>query len=179
MKLFDLFKDILITEVNKKPIKGVTIFSKIVDNKLIELKSTYHQRTEREGSKTYDEIVDKYNEFLETRRSKFARPPRIAVPDSMIRKFFSDNVEKIYKSFEDEKPKNNTLIFVHKRKDNEDNDQFDYIEVLLDKDGNFFNIITSAFSPDGKFLKTRDEEKRAEKVRLEQINRTNLKIIYI
>ena len=69
--------------------------------------------------------------------------------------------------------------FVHKRKNNEDEENFDYIEVLLHKDGNFFNIITSAFSKDGQFLKTKREEDNAERVRVEQKSNDNYIVIHI
>lgn len=179
MKLLSTLKYIILKETKNNKPKGTTIFSKLVDNKLIELKSTYHQRKERFGSETYDEIVDKYKEYLETRRSKFQKPPRLAVPDSMIKKLFSKNVEKIYDSFKEESPTNNQLILVHKRKNNEDDKEFDYMEVLLSKDGNFFNIITSAFSSDGDFLKTKVEEKKTERVVIERKSLNNIKVIHI
>jgi hypothetical protein len=116
---------------------------------------------------------------LETRKSKYQIEPRLAVPDSMIKKLFSKNVEKIYNSFKDESPHNNQIIFVHKRTDNEDEKKFNYMEVLLKKDGNFFNIITSAFSDDGDFLKTKDEEKKTNRVTVEQKLITKYKVIYI
>jgi hypothetical protein len=53
------------------------------------------------------------------------------------------------------------------------------MEVLLKKDGNFFNIITSAFSDDGDFLKTKDEEKKTNRVTVEQKLITKYKVIYI
>lgn len=178
MKLLFTLKNIILTEVNNKP-RGTTIFSTVSDGKFIQLKSTYHQRNERFGNETYKDIVDKYKDFLETNNSKFKQPPRLAVPDNMIRNFFSDNLEKIYNAFQKEQPKHNKIIFVHKREDNEDEENFDYIEVLLHKDGNFFNIVTSAFSKNGQFLKTKKEEDRAERIRVEQISIDNYVVIYI
>jgi len=179
MRLLSTLKDVIIFETFKKRQDGVTIFSKLVDNKLIELKSTFHQRKERFGSETYDEIVDKYDDYLAYRRSKFQQPPRFAVPDSMVKEFFSKNVDRIYNVFNEENPENGKIIFVHKRFDNEDANFFDFIELLLKKEGNFFYIITSAFSPDGKFLKTKDEEKRSKKITLEQKNQEFIKVYYI
>ena len=178
MKLLVTLKNIILNEENNKP-RGTTIFSTVSNDKLIQLKSTYHQRNERHGNETYKDIVDKYNDFLYTNKSKFRQPPRFAVPDTMIKNFFSDNVDKIYGAFENEQPKNNKIIFVHKRKNNEDEENFDYIEVLLHKDGNFFNIITSAFSKDGQFLKTKREEDNAERVRVEQKSIDNYIVIHI
>ena len=97
----------------------------------------------------------------------------------MIENLFSKNLEKIYNSFKEESPSNNQIIFVHRRKNNEDKKKFNYMEVLLKKDGNFFNIITSAFSDDGEFLKTKDEEKKTDRVTVEQILKNSYKIVYI
>jgi len=179
MKLLSSLKNILLSENDRRRQGGTVLFSKVVDKKLIQLKSTFHQRKERFGADTYDEIVDRYKEYLETRRSKFQVEPRLAVPDSMVENLFSKNVEKIYNSFKEESPSNNQIIFVHKRKNNEDEKKFDYIEILLKKDGNFFNIITSAFSNDGEFLKTKDEEKKTNRVTVEHSLKINYKIVYI
>jgi len=179
MKLLFSLKNIIVNETNQRRQGGTVLYSKVIDNKLIQLKSTYHQRKERFGADSYDEIVDKYYEYLETRRSKFQVEPRLAVPDSMIENLFSKNLEKIYNSFKEESPSNNQIIFVHRRKNNEDKKKFNYMEVLLKKDGNFFNIITSAFSDDGEFLKTKDEEKKTDRVTVEQILKNSYKIVYI
>ena len=179
MKLLFSLKKIIINETNQRRQGGTVLYSKVMDNKLIQLKSTFHQRKERFGADSYDEIVDKYKEYLETRRSKFQIEHRLAVPDSMIERLFSKNIEKIYGSFKDETPNNNQIIFVHRRKNNEDKKKFNYMEVLLKKDGNFFNIITSAFSDDGEFLKTKDEEKKAGRVTVEQVLKNSYKIVYI
>ena len=79
MKLLVTLKNIILNEENNKP-RGTTIFSTISNDKLIQLKSTYHQRNERHGNETYKDIVDKYNDFLYTNKSKFRQPPRFAVP---------------------------------------------------------------------------------------------------
>lgn len=178
MKLLVTLKNLILIEENNNP-RGTTIFSTVLNNKFIQLKSTYHQRKERHGDETYEDIVYKYNDFLYTNKSKFRQPPRFAVPDTMIKNFFSSNIEKIYSAFEKEQPKNNKIIFVHKRKNNQDEENFDYIEVLLQKDGNFFNIITSAFSKDGRFLKTRREEDNAERITVEEKSIDKYIVIYI
>jgi hypothetical protein len=56
---------------------------------------------------------------------------------------------------------------------------FNYVEILLNKDGNFFNIITSAFSNDGQFLKTDVEEKKSKRVTIEGIKNNNILVIYL
>jgi hypothetical protein len=166
-------------EIRGREYRPTVLFSNIIDKKLIQLLSTKHQRVERFGNQSYDDLVDMYNEYLETRRSKFQKPPRIAVPDMMVKDFFESNLMKIYYSFEDENPENKQIIFVKKRKDNEDDDVFSYIEVLLKKEGNFFYIITSAFSKDGQFLKTEDEEKKSTRVRLESRKNNSILVIYL
>jgi hypothetical protein len=99
MNLLSVLKNIIIVESKKEKDRGTVLFSKIIDNKLIQLKSTYHQRKERFGKESYDSLVDMYNDHLATRRSKYVQPPRIAVPDSMIKKLFENSLEKIYNSF--------------------------------------------------------------------------------
>lgn len=179
MNLLSVLKNIVLSETRKQKYRGTTLFSKIIDNKLIQLKSTHHQRKERFGKESYDDLVDMYNEYLETRKSKFERPPRFAVPDSMIKDLFENSLDKIYNSFETEKPENDQIIFVKKRNNNEDNEHFKYVEILINKDGNFFNIITSAFSKDGQFLKTKKEEKKSKRVTLEFYNKEKITIIYL
>jgi hypothetical protein len=178
MKLLNQLAKVIL-ENRGREYRPTVLFSNMIDNRLVQLLSTKHQRVERFGNQSYDDLVNMYNEFLETRRSKFQTPPRIAVPDMMVKDFFESNLMKIYYSFEDEKPKNNQIIFVKKRKDNEDDDVFSYIEVLLKKEGNFFSIITSAFSKDGQFLRTENEEKKSIRVRLEVRKHNDILVIYL
>jgi hypothetical protein len=179
MNLINIFKKIILNESINKKNNGVVLLSRVVGNKLIKLISTYHQRTERFGNMSYDEIVDLYNEYLETRKSKYEQPPRLAVPDNMIVKTFDTKLDNIYLSFEELKPENNQLIFVKKRKDNENGEQFNFMEFLITKDGSFFTIITSAFSNDGQFIKTRKEEKKSKRVTLEQKQKSTYIIVNI
>jgi hypothetical protein len=179
MKLINAFKSAILNEFEKKKSKKAILLSKVIENKLVTLTSTYHQRTERFGNMNYDEIVDLYNEYLETRKSKYVEPPRLAVPDSMILETFNAKLDNIYKSFEDLKPRNNQLIFVKKRNNNEDRKEFNFMEFLITKEGNFFTIITSAFSDDGQFIKTKKEEKKSERVTLEQRKKSIITIVYI
>ena len=179
MKLINVFKQTILNEFEKKKNKGVTLLSKIIGDRLVTLTSTYHQRTERFGNLDYDSIVDLYNEYLETRKSKFDQPPRLAVPDNMIVATFENKLGSIYSSFETIKPENKKLIFVKKRNDNEDNEQFNYMEFLISKDGNFFNIITSAFSSDKQFIKTKNEKNVAQRVTLEQKTKNIYTIVYL
>jgi hypothetical protein len=179
MKLINVLKNTILFESGRKKESGKLIFSELIDNKLIQLKSTYHQRVERFGNLSYDEIVELYKEYIETRRSKFQAQPRLAVPDSMVRNTFRSELNKVYESFNKINPENNKLIFIKKRDDNEDDKNFDYMEFLISKDGNFFNIITSAFSENGNFLKTKDQNKSAKRVTLEQFNTLNIQVVYL
>ena len=117
MNLLSVLKKIVILETEHKNYRPTVIFSKIVDNKLIQLISTKHQKIDRFGNHSYDDLVSIYQDYLDTRKSKYQNPPRIGVPDSMVKNFFENNVEKIYQTFETEKPENNQIIFVKKRKD--------------------------------------------------------------
>jgi hypothetical protein len=178
MNLINELKKLIIKENIKRKDSAITLFSKVVDGKLIQLKSTYHQRQERFGAKSYDELVDIYKNYLETRRSKYQTPPRIAVPDQILKKVFEDNLKKIQSYFSDENPENGQLIFVKKR-ENEDEKNFDYIEFLIKKEGNFYYIITSSFSQDGQFLKTREKEKKSKRVTLEFFHKQETTVIYL
>jgi len=178
MKLLNQLAKVIL-ENRGREYRPTVLFSNMIDNRLIQLLSTKHQRVERFGNQTYDDLVDMYNEFVETRKSKLQRPPRIAVPDTMVKYFLESNLMKIYYSCEDENPENKQIIFVKKRKDNEDDKVFSYIEVLLKKEGNFFYIITSAFSKDGQFLMTDVEEKKSNRVRLEARKNNNILVIYL
>jgi hypothetical protein len=97
----------------------------------------------------------------------------------MVRNTFRSELNKVYESFNKINPENNKLIFIKKRDDNEDDKNFDYMEFLISKDGNFFNIITSAFSENGNFLKTKDQNKSAKRVTLEQFNTLNIQVVYL
>ena len=68
----------------------------------------------------------------------------------MIIDIFKKNLKRIKNSFDDHS--NNRIIFVKKRKDNEDEVEFDFAEFILQKEKNTYKIITSSFSSDGKFL---------------------------
>jgi hypothetical protein len=159
--------------------RPTVLYSNIINNKLVQLLSTKHQRKERFGNLSYKEIVKRYKDFIEISNSKYAKPPRLAVPDTMVRDLFVNNLEKIIHSFESENPKNNQLIFVKRREENKNEEKFDNIEVLLAKEGNFFFIVTSAFSEDGQFLKSDVEEKKSKKVRIEGIKNNNILVIYL
>ena len=179
MNLLNTLKSIILSESGRRKESGKVIFSELIDKKLIQLRSTHHQREERFGNLSYDEIVDKFQEHMETRRTKYETPPRLAVPDDMVKQTFKNELDKVYQSFKEVNPENNRIIFVKKRNNNEDDDTFNYMEFLINKDGNFFNIITSAFSKNGSFLKTKNQEKNAKRVTLEHLYTTNIKVIYL
>jgi len=179
MNLLDTLESIIVYESGRRKESGKVIFSELIDKKLIQLRSTHHQREERFGNLPYDKIVDKYQEYLETRKSKYQAPPRLAVPDEMVKQTFKNELDKVYKSFKEVNPENNKIIFVKKRNDNEDDNEFNYMEFLINKDGNFFNIITSAFSKNGNFLRTKNKDEIAKRVTLEHLYTTNIKVIYL
>ena len=170
-----LFEEISLLESKDK--RGYVLFSKVVDKMLVRLISSKHQRNDRFGNLSYEDSVEKYENFLEKRKSKFQVPPRIGVPDKMIADVFSQNVNKIDDKFKE--LNKNKIIFVKKRKNNEDDPNFDYIEIILDKDGSNYTIISSAFSEDGKFLKNYKTSKQEERVMLEIYDISRLPIVFL
>jgi len=142
MRLLDSVKKIVLEEKRK--------FSKLkwsdyIGDKKIKLLSSYHQWFERHGDENYKTIKDIFfDKFI--RNEKY----RVGVPDELIIELFKKNISKIENSFDD--PSKNRVIFVKKRNDNEDEVEFDYIEFILQKNEDNYEIITSSYSDDGKFL---------------------------
>jgi len=138
MKLLETIKNIINEERKFPKLK----FVGEIDGEKVKLESTFHQWFERHGDQKYDEIRDI---FFDT-GNKY----RVGVPDDMIIDIFKKNLKRIKNSFDDHSK--NRIIFVKKRKDNEDEVEFDFAEFILQKEKNTYKIITSGFSSDGKFL---------------------------
>ena len=77
-----------------------------------------------------------------------------------------------------EQEKNDRIIFVKKRTDNDDEVDFDFIEFILQKKDNFYEIITSAYSDDGRFL-VMGFPVRTKKVMIENKITGKYKIVYL
>jgi hypothetical protein len=143
LKLLSFLESLIVEAARRDKLIDVINY----DNNEIVLLSSYHQWFERYGQKTYNEIVDLY---LNT-----SDKHRIGVPDNMIKSVFKENLKTILESHREIPQNENRIIFVKKRKDDDDRMEiFDYIEFILSKDNNKYTIITSAFSKDGNFLRT-------------------------
>ena len=150
MKLLSNLKNIIF-EISG-PRKYVDKF--IYDDKQILLLASYHQSEERFGIKSFEEILNiYYNDGSEI---------RFGVPNNLIKKLFKQNFEKIYNEInkvetksEDLKPRLNIVKNRQEQNELENNpEDFDFIEFVIQKNSeNKYEIITSAFSKDGKFLK--------------------------
>jgi hypothetical protein len=87
----------------------------------------------------------------------------------MISRLFRDKYKKIIDEFSKD-PKEKKIKFVYKRKDNEDEEVFDYIEIIVGRgDDNSFLIVSSTFSDTGNYLKLYGKDVvQARKVMLEK-----------
>ena len=167
MKLLFFFKDLIIE--NRKPRKVKDSIE--LNGKKILLFSSYHQWFDRHGDEDYETIKDIYFDKLNIMDNY-----RVGVPDRIITKLFRKNISKIENSFEQEK--NDRIIFVKKRTDNDDEVDFDYIEFILQKKNNGYEIITSAYSDDGRFL-VMGFPVRTKKVMIENKITGKYKIVYL
>jgi hypothetical protein len=67
---------------------------------------------------------------------------------------------------------------VKHRLDNEDEERFDFIEFLLEKNGNSYDIISSKYSKDGRFL-VMNFPVRTARVMIEDKNNKKYKFVYL
>ena len=155
MKLISRLKDIIFE--SSRGNKVVDRFN--YDDKEILLTANYHQWKERFGIKSFEEILDIYD-------NDDSLKLRIGVPNEMISFFFQKNFEKIVEKFNEIESKSSLkpqriLIIKNRKKQNvlEDNPEFfDFAEFIVQKNSQYwFEIITSAFSKDGFFLKLFDK----------------------
>lgn len=167
MKLLDAIKFIIIEQKKFPKLKLNARFDGI-DFRLL---SSFHQWFERHGDEDYDEVKDIF--FNKTSKSK---KYRVGVPDDMIIDTIKKKISKIEKSFQETTDKR--IIFVKKRKDNEDEVDFDFMEFILEKEGDDFTIITSAFSKDGFYLSLGFPVK-TKTVMLEKVIKVKYKVIYL
>jgi hypothetical protein len=167
MKLLHFFKDLIVE--NRKPRKVIDSIE--FNDKKILLFSSYHQWFDRNGEEDYETIKDIYFDKLNLTDNY-----RVGVPDRIITSLFRKNISKIENSFEQEK--NERIIFVKERTDNDDEVDFDFIEFILQKKDNFYEIITSAYSDDGRFL-VMGFPVRTKKVMSENKINRKYKIVYL
>jgi hypothetical protein len=154
MRLLEYIKNIIIESSRRRK-----FIDKFESNDLeILLFAQEHQWRDRFGEKTFEEIKD----IFETTRGKI----RIGVPNLWIKDIFKKNFENISKKFNDieygflKKSSNygpRLLLIKNRQEQNEleDNPEiFDFIEFVIQKNSDDeFEIVTSAFSNDGNFLR--------------------------
>ena len=121
--------------------------NKIYNNIMYKIISTYHQWFDRHGDNSYDE---NYDLFFEKNLSD--ENYRVGVPDKILIPIIENKIEKIIESFKTHNPCNKRIIFIKERNDNQDEEYFDFVEFVLQKDENELKIVSSAFSEDGNFL---------------------------
>jgi len=123
--------------------KGMEVYDRMMYN----IVSTYHQWFDRHGDNSYDK---NYDIFFEKNVSD--DDYRVGVSDSILIPLIKKEIGNIIESFKIHNPCNKRIIFTKKRNDNQDEEYFDFIEFIVQKDGNELKIVTSAFSEDGNFL---------------------------
>jgi len=121
--------------------------SQLYDNILYKIISTYHQWFDRHGDNSYDTNVDLFYE-----KNNADNDYRIGVSDKILIRIIQEKIDKIIQSFKIHNPCNKRIIFTKKRDNNEDEEFFDFVEFVIQKDGNELKIVSSAFSEDGNFL---------------------------
>jgi hypothetical protein len=123
--------------------KGTEVYDKM----MYKIISTYHQWFDRHGDNSYEENVDLFYE-----KNDSDNYYRIGVSDSILIPLIKRDINKIIESFKTHKPCNKRIIFTKRRINNEDEEYFDFVEFVIQKDENELKIVSSAFSEDGNFL---------------------------
>ena len=132
-----------VLESRKYPKKKGEVKHRSTNYKII---STFHQWFERHGDNSYLENVDLfYNKNMGDNNY------RIGVSDSLLIPIIQEYIDKIIQGFVNFNPCNKRIIFAYKRNNN-DEDFFNTIEFILQKENNDLLIITSALSEDGYYL---------------------------
>jgi hypothetical protein len=164
MKLLDTIKKLILENKKFPKLK----YSEKVGDRNVQLVSTYHQWFDRFGDEDYEYIKD----------LTFQKPKnfRIGVSDKDIIPLFKKNLQKIEDSYN--LHNSNRIIFVKHRLDNEDEERFDFIEFLLEKNGNSYDIISSKYSKDGRFL-VMNFPVRTARVMIEDKNNKKYKFVYL
>lgn len=181
MDLKRIIKEQLLIEAYKKPKKkNELIWTGEKDGNPIILMNSDHQEEERYG---YFSLEQAKQYYIDNYDKVKGQKPRVAIPTMVIKSIFINKLDKILKSFQDNPTADNRIRFVIPQRDNESEEYFDYIEVVLSKDynKNIFTIITSAFSEDGNFLKRFQYGRPlpGSRVMLERYNYSKLPTIYI
>ena len=121
--------------------------SEVYDKMLYNIISTHHQWFDRHGDNSYKENIDLFYE-----KNNSDNNYRIGVSDRLLIPIIKKDIGKIIDSFKTHNPCNKRIIFTKRMVNNEDEEYFDVIEFLIQKDSNELKIVSSAFSDDGNFL---------------------------
>ena len=138
-----VIREYLLEERKYPKQKGLQLYDKM----LYKIISTHHQWFDRHGDNTYDENVDLFYE-----KNDADNDYRVGVSDRILVNIIQDKIDKIIDSFKIHNPCNKRIIFTKRRTNNEDEEFFDFVEFVLQKDGNELKIVSSAFSEDGNYL---------------------------
>lgn len=139
-----IVKKILLEYTDKYPIrKGIFQYNGNQYN----IVSTYHQWFDRHGDNDYETNLDLFFE-KNVDNNKY----RVGVSDEILVPLIKNNGSKIIESFDNINPCSKRIIFTKKRNDNEEEEFFDVIEFIIQKDNRSLKIVTSAFSEDGLYL---------------------------
>ena len=164
MKLTNILNQVICENIS---LEGKYVTSFVYDGFLIYLFATFHQWSERMGSNSLEEIVDMY-EYNFSNNPKYYN--RIGVPNKLISEIFTNNFKVIKSEMMKSKlEKSNNRVFFVKNLD-EFLDLPDYMDhaefILATDDFKNYNIITSAFSNRGNYLKSFNKQQDILKVEL-------------
>jgi len=160
MKILDVLKYIILEDRGKYQ----RLFTTPNNIKFI---SSAHHTLDRKADLSYDEIK---NIIINSIDSGSNTHTRVGVPNLMISRLIRDKYKKILDEFSKD-PKENKIKFVHKRKNNDDEEIFDYIEIIVGRgeDDETFKVVSSTFSDTGNYLKLYGKDAvQARKVILEK-----------
>jgi hypothetical protein len=160
MKILNVLKNLILEDRGKRH----KLFTSPEGVKFI---SSTHHTEDRKTDLSYDEIKDIILNAIDSGSNVHTR---VGVPNLMISQLIKDKHKKIIDEFSKD-PKENKIKFVHKRNDNEDEEVFDYIELILGRgnEDKTFLIVSSTFSDTGNYLKLYGKDvTQARKVMLEK-----------
>jgi len=138
-----IFREYILEDKKFPKQKGTEVYDKM----MYKIISTHHQWFDRHGDNSYNDNVELFYEKNDGDESY-----RIGVSDTLLVPIIRGNISKIIDSFKLHNPCNKRIIFTKRRQNNEDEEFFDFVEFVIQKDGNELKIVSSAFSEDGNFL---------------------------
>ena len=148
MKMLNVLKNIILE--NNRRVENPKLFTTPDGIKFF---SSKHHTKDRKTYLNYKQIKDIILNAIDSNSKVHTR---VGVPNLMISQLIRKKYKKILDEFSKD-PKEDKIKFVFKRDDTEENEEevFDYIEIILGKDyedKNSFNVVSSTFSPNGNYL---------------------------